>query len=337
MLLVVHAGLAVAEPGALDPLGPDGTRCVVAVGLRLDRQAGGAGGAFRDGFAKVGQLRLGLRGQPPPGERLADHAIAAPAGNVAAPHQPAPRPEPLGDPAGLDAEQLGLVARVVRLVLGQCHPTALGELRGLRHAVGGPVIANRRPVVLVVIPRRREVRANPVRGLAPILGGEGAMESRQRPIRLAGEVLGVLAGVRRPAVGVIRRNHGPRGLGLRDQEAPEAAQQRVVTRLTGGLPAIEQPGGEQRSRARLHLPVPFQRRPAVALDQPLARPFESAVGGGQRSGQPRRRRLIEAHRHPGVSHRVVRRGGRVLVLVVEVEPGAVSVLVAHEPAGGGLR
>ena len=114
VLLVVHAGLAVEEPGALHPLRPGGVRGVLGVGLRLDRQPGDAGGAFGERLPQVGQPGLRLGGQPPPREGLADHAVAAAAGRVAAPHQLAPRPETLGDPPRLDAEQPGLPARVVR-------------------------------------------------------------------------------------------------------------------------------------------------------------------------------------------------------------------------------
>ena len=42
VLLVVHAGLAVDEPGALHALGPGGARGILGVGLRLDGEAGDA-------------------------------------------------------------------------------------------------------------------------------------------------------------------------------------------------------------------------------------------------------------------------------------------------------
>ena len=191
VLLVVHAGLAIEEPRALHPLRPGGVRGVLAVGLRFQRQPGDAGGTFGDRLSQVGQPGLRPGGQPPPREGLAHHAVAAAAGRVGAPHQPAPRPETLSDPPRLDAEQLGLAARVVHLVLGERRAATFGELHGLGRAVGGPVIGNRRPVILDLVARCRQVGADAVRCLAPTLAREGPVEAGQGPVGLARVVLGV--------------------------------------------------------------------------------------------------------------------------------------------------
>ena len=84
VLLVVHPGLPVAEPGALHPLRPGSVRGVGAIGLRPHGQPGDAGGALGDGLLQVGQSGLLPRGQPPPREGLADHAVGAATGHIAA-------------------------------------------------------------------------------------------------------------------------------------------------------------------------------------------------------------------------------------------------------------
>ena len=77
-------------------------------------------------------------------------------------------------------------------------------------------------------------------------------------------------------------------------------------------------------------------QPSRSIER-VERPFDAPVGGAQRARQPRRRGLVEAHRHPGVANLVVLGRGRVVLGVVEVEPGAVGVLVADEPIDAGLR
>ena len=60
--------------------------------------------------------RFGLGGLPQAGEGLTDDAVPAAAGLVGAAHQAAPRPVALAEPPRLDAEQLGLPARVADLL-----------------------------------------------------------------------------------------------------------------------------------------------------------------------------------------------------------------------------
>ncbi len=197
MLLVVHAGLPIAKPRALHSLRVGSVGGILRVGLGAHGQSGDAGGTFGGRVLQVGQPGLLARGQPPPGESLVYHAVPAAAGHVAAPYDLAPWPGALGDQPRLDAEQRGLAARVVDLLFGQRLAAALGELDGLGHAVGGPVIGDRRPVILDLVARRRQVGADGVRGVAPTLAREGSVEARQGPVGLAGVVLGVLAGHRR--------------------------------------------------------------------------------------------------------------------------------------------
>ena len=57
----------------------------VVVGLRADGQPRVAGRAFGDRLTQVGQSGIGSRGQPQPGEGLADHPVAAATGHVGCP------------------------------------------------------------------------------------------------------------------------------------------------------------------------------------------------------------------------------------------------------------
>src|SRR5215218_2334082 len=169
MLLVVHARLAVAEPRALDPVGSGRARGVLGAGLLAHRQPGDAGGALGDRPPQLGQPRVLLRRQPPTGESLVDNAVPAATRHVAAAYESTPRPLSLAEIAGLDAEQLGLPPRVAQLVLGQRRAAPPGELDRLGHAVGGPVVGDRRPVVLDLVARRRQVGTDAIRRLAPAL------------------------------------------------------------------------------------------------------------------------------------------------------------------------
>ena len=221
VLLIVHAGLAVAVPGARDPVRPGGVRGIVRAGLLGHGQSRDAGGPFGERIAQVGQPWIRLRGEPPPGERLADHAVPAAAREVAAPHQAAPGPVTLAQPPGLHAEQLGLPTRVGHLVLAERRAAALGERHRLGQAVSGPVVRDRRPVVLDFVARRGQVGADAIRRLAPPLAGESSVQKRQRPVGLAGVVLGVPAGDRRSARSVVLGQDRARRLGLSDQKTPE--------------------------------------------------------------------------------------------------------------------
>ena len=335
VLLVVHSGLAVAEPRALDPVGPGGARGVGRVRLRIHCEAAYAGGALRDRRAQVGHPRVVQRGAPQSGEALPEHAVAPAARRVGAAHDHSPRPHALGRPAGIDAEPLGLPARVGELVVRQRRPAALREVHGRRQPVRGPVVLDRRPVVLGAVAPGREVGADPVRDPAPRPGREVTVEAGQRPVRLAGEVLRVLPPHRRAARRVVRGQHRAGRLGLSDEEAPESPQHGVVAGVAGGVAPHAQPRGQQRRRARVD-GAEADRRPSVTFDQPVERPARAAVGRAQRVRQPGRGRLVQAHRRAGVPNDVVLRGRGVPVLVVEVEPAAVRVLVAREPVDGGL-
>jgi len=72
VLLVVHPGLAVSEPGALDAARPPCILGVAVIGLRPHGEPGDAARALRDRVAQVGKPWVAARDEPPPGESLAD-------------------------------------------------------------------------------------------------------------------------------------------------------------------------------------------------------------------------------------------------------------------------
>ena len=82
---------------------------------------------------------------------------------------------------------------------------------------------------------------------------------------------------------------------------------------------------------------PGERGPAVALEEPVERPFGTPVGGAQRPRQPRRRRPGRGPSSPRRGAPRCTRTESSLVGVVEVQPAAVRLLVADEPVDGGLR
>ncbi len=279
---------------------------------------------------------VALGGAPQSGERFADDAVAATARCERAAHHAPPRPGLLADPAHLAAEQRRLPAGVGELGVGQ-RPigVALGELDGLGEPVRRPVVRDRWPVALDLVPAGGQVVADAVSRLTPALRREQAVDPGQRPVGLAGVVLGVAIGDRFARRVVVVAQHGAGRLGLGDEEPGQPTDQVVVARVAGGQPALDEPGDEQRRRSDSRPTVEAHRRPPVALQEVLADPLPSTVGALEGTGDPRRGRLVEAHDRPGVADDVVRPEVAVVRRVVLVEPRAVVELVAREPVDGG--
>jgi hypothetical protein len=128
------------------------------------------------------------------------------------------------------------------------------------------VIPDRRPKALCFVAGRREVGADAVRGVTPIPIREGSVESRERPVRLAGVVPGILAGDRRAGDGVVLCEHRAGRLDLREQEAPEPAHDAVVAGVAGGLSADRQRSRKERRCSRIDLAAVGDRGPIIALE-----------------------------------------------------------------------
>ncbi len=299
--------------------------------------SGHAHRAVGDRLTQARQPRVRHCGQPPAGERLAHHPVAAATRGVAPAHELAPGSRLLSDPADTHAEQPGLPARIVQLVVGERRVAAFGELHRLAGPVGRPVVGNRRPVVLDIVTRLRQVAADAIGRFAPALARERRVQTAQGPVRLARVVLRVIASHR----GVVRFGvacgDGAGRLHLAEQEAPEPAHQMVVAGVARDLPPVRQPGGQERRRAGCHSPRPAERGPVLVFDHVVERPFETPVGGARRPRQPGRRGLVEAHRRSGMANLVVLGRRRVVLRVVQVEPRAVGILVPDEPIDTGLR
>ena len=131
-----------------------------------------------------------------------------------------------------------------------------------------------------------------------------------------------------------RRTRAPRPTappGRRGSARAGAARRRSASRRWPRA-GSSSPATRSARRARGRLPLPRDRGPVVALEEPVERPGGAPVGGAQRPRQARRRGLVEPHRRPRVPDDVVLVGRRVPVRVVEVQPRAVRLLVADEPA-----
>ena len=153
------------------------------------------------------------------------------------------------------------------------------------------MVGNRRPVILDLVARRRQVGADPVRRLAPALVRERPVEAGEGPVGLTGVVLGVLAGLRRVACqGRRSASTAPDGSVWATRKRPSRPSRRVVAPVAGRLPANRETGGEEGGRAGVDLALNFERGPVVALDEPLVRPVACP---GRRSATlpaiPRRR------------------------------------------------
>ena len=252
-----------------------------------------------------------------------------------APDDHAPRPEPLAHPPHLRTEQARLAPRVGQLGGGQrlIGPPVL-ECDGLRQPVGGPVVGDRWPEVLVDVAPRREVCADAGRGLAPGPIGEQAVQAGQGPVGLPRVVLRVHAWQGASGADVVEGEYRTRRLGLGQQEPAELGQQLVVAIVACVGAPLGQPGDQKRRRPRRDLAAVARGSPVVTPVQPAERPRGATVGDLQRTGDPCGSRLVEAHACPHVADDVVVGGGRVALGVVEVQPGAVGLLVAREPVDG---
>ena len=221
VLLVVHPRSAVDKPGALDPFRPVVVRSLPGVVLLLQGESRHAACALRCRLAHARQPGIRNGCQPPARQRFAHHSVAAAARRVTSSHELPPGPELLGDPAHSHAHEAGRAARVVDLVLGERVVTrALGELRCLGRAVGGPVVGDGRPVTLDVVARLGEVAAEcgPRLRPSPRLERPGEGEpgpSRPRPCSTSNTRRGpALHGRGRT------RENGARGLRLSERKFP---------------------------------------------------------------------------------------------------------------------
>ena len=108
VLLVVHAGDVVDEPGTLDLPGVRVLGGFGGVDLRVDREPADAERSLAQRCAFVDQSVVEFRRPPESGEALAEHAVPATAGRERAAYGDAPRSEPLADRADALADQSAL-------------------------------------------------------------------------------------------------------------------------------------------------------------------------------------------------------------------------------------
>ena len=149
---------------------------VRAVGLRIARRCPATQVArVGDRALQVGEPRFGSGGAPEAGEALVDHAVPAAAEHVGCRGRRLPtarsaaRPSAPGRPTARPAG----ARRPARL--GERRAAALGEAHGLGQPVVGPVVGDRRPVVLGLssrsVARYAPMRSRPRRSPRPGTSG----------------------------------------------------------------------------------------------------------------------------------------------------------------------
>ena len=167
------------------------------------------------------------------------------------------------------------------------------------------------------------------------------MEQRQRPERLAGEVLAPAVRHRRPGRRVVRAVHLAALVGHRHEKGAELTEYLVVALVARTVAAQHESGSEQGARptAERSVALAGERTPPGTGVHAVEGPLDPPLGG--RRGRLRFRQtgaggLLEAHRHAGVAGDVVAADVAVGVAVVAVQPGTVVALVADEPPDGGV-
>ena len=194
------------------------------------------------------------------------------------------------------------------------------------------MVRDRGPVPLDVVALRRQIPTDAVGDLAPWSVGKQAIHAGERPVRLARVVLRVDTLDGRSRRDVVARSNGARRLDLADQETGQPRHQPVGAVVTGRVAPLDQPGEQERGSADRRLAI--RRRgcgPLVALDQSSLGPLKTALGNVEGVVDAVPRRHVEAHDRTGVADHVVVVGDGVCRRLVEVQPGAVGVLVAGEP------
>ena len=338
MLLIVHSGQVVDEPGSFHLAG----RSVGAGRLRrdlgVDRQTGDAHRPLAELAPFVGQAIVELGRLPEPAQPFAEHAVPATARSKRAAHGHAPRAEALADRTNALADQAALAAHEGEFVVGQRLPhRSLRERSRLGQSVTRPMVGERRPDVLGVVPHGRHVVTHPVGRRPPAGGRVLAVQPPQRPVHLAGVVDRVRVGARLVGSQVVVGEQGPRRLDLAGQEPAEGGHQLVVAVVPGEQPALGQRRDGERVRARLHGVAGGDSGPAVALDDVVERPFEAPLGAVEGTFVAACASLVERRHHTGVTHDVVVVGLHVADAVVFVQPGAVGLLVVDQPGHGCCR
>ena len=200
------------------------------------------------------------------------------------------------------------------------------------------MVRNRRPVVLDLVTAGGEVVADAIGRLTPPLVREQAVDPGQRPVRLTGEVLRVVAGTGCPVASSYSASTAPDGSvwATMKRASPRIRSSASVSPVSNRRST--RPAVSRAARADGGAAVERDRGPSVAFDEVIARPLDAAVGALQRARDA-------GASPPGTDPSPHRRGARrctasrvsILHGVVLVQPRAVVVLVAGEPVDRGGR
>jgi hypothetical protein len=131
------------------------------------------------------------------------------------------------------------------------------------------VVGKREVVALDVVASRRHVPRQAACGLAPPFVREELVHERERPERLAGPVGPVLARNRalgRPAPGA---EHTPVILLLGKEEASKLVQERVLARVSGGQPPLDERRGDKRAGTESGVLTRLRERGPVIVPQEI--------------------------------------------------------------------
>ena len=333
MLLVVHACLALDEPGALYATRRRERSRFRRIDLLVDRHAGDAHRTRTDRVTHVGHRRLDDRHPPQTGQPFADHAVPSPAWLLRTANGRAPRTGLLAHPAHGRREQARLATCVGHLVVGE-RAVVVGITRcgRIRQPVGRPMIGKRWPLIFGDVALRSHVGTDAIGDLAPRSIRDLLGHQRERPVRLAGVILRVHPGDGRTRCHVVGGEHCAAGFGLGDEEPRQSDHQLVLACIARLRPPVGESSEEERGaagrRIAAHRP---HRSPVVVADQSVTGPLEAAIGESEAFLDAVVGGHVQTHHRSGVAHDVVVVDDGVGLGAVLVQPRAIGVLVTGEP------